>query len=78
MKENRRCSILFPLAGAGQQVADHMSRPSFVGQLLQFAFPQPGPRAVAAAAPRPSQAFAGAGVAVISNRLALGNATARG
>ena len=74
MKENRRCSILFPLAGAGQQVADHMSRPSFVGQLLQFAFPQPDPRAVAAVAP----ACAGAGVAVISNRLALGNATARG
>src|SRR5580700_101784 len=52
---------LVPLAGAGRQVADHDVEAEFVGQLLQFAFPQPYPRAVAAAAS-----------AVISNRLALG------
>src|ERR1700716_549041 len=39
-----------PLAGAGRQVADHDVEAEFVGQLLQFAFPQPDPRAVAAAA----------------------------
>src|SRR5437868_758086 len=39
-----------PLAGAGRQVADHDVDAELVGQLLQFAFPQPHPRAVAAAA----------------------------
>src|SRR5271167_501907 len=39
-----------PLAGAGRQVADHDVEAELVGQLLQFAFPQPHPRAVAAAA----------------------------
>src|SRR6267378_3477582 len=39
-----------PLAGAGRQVVDHDVEAEFVGQLLQFAFPQPYPRAVAAAA----------------------------
>src|SRR5689334_24040492 len=39
-----------PLAGAGRQVADHDVEAEFVGQLLQFAFPQPDPRAVAASA----------------------------
>jgi hypothetical protein len=38
------------LAGAGWQVADHDVDAEFVGQLLEFAFPQPHPRAVAAAA----------------------------
>ena len=38
-----------PLAGAGRQVADHDVEAELVGQLLQFAFPQPHPRAVAAA-----------------------------
>src|SRR5882672_10093499 len=41
---------LVPLAGAGRQVADRDVEAEFVGQLLQFAFPQPYPRAVAAAA----------------------------
>src|SRR6266436_8401534 len=50
-----------PLAGAGRQVADRDVEAEFVGQLLQFAFPQPHPRAVAAP---PS--------AVISNRVASG------
>ena len=31
---------LVPLAGAGRQVADHDVDAKFVGQLLQFAFPQ--------------------------------------
>jgi hypothetical protein len=48
---------LVPLAGAGRQVADLDVKAEFVCQLLQFAFPQPYPRAVAAAA--------------ISNRVAL-------
>src|SRR5215831_9332483 len=39
-----------PLAGAGRQVADDDVEAELVGQLLQFAFPQPDPRAVAAAA----------------------------
>ena len=39
-----------PLAGAGGQVADEDVEAEFVGQLLQFAFPQPHPRTVAAAA----------------------------
>src|SRR6202043_577596 len=39
-----------PLAGAWRQVADHDVDAELVGQLLQFAFPQPDPRAVAAAA----------------------------
>src|SRR5216683_5885860 len=39
-----------PLAGAGRQVADHDVEAELVGQLLQFAFPQPHPRAVAAPA----------------------------
>src|SRR5260370_21320347 len=39
-----------PLAGAGRQVADHDVEAELVGQLLQFAFPQPHPRTVAAAA----------------------------
>jgi len=30
-----------PLAGAGRQVADHDVDAELVGQLLQFAFPQP-------------------------------------
>src|SRR5437016_137100 len=38
-----------PLAGAGRQVVDHDIEVEFVGQLLQFPFPQPHPRAVAAA-----------------------------
>src|SRR6266481_9554909 len=37
---------LVPLAGAGRQVADRDVEAEFVGQLLQFAFPQPYPRAV--------------------------------
>ena len=41
---------LVPLAGAGRQVADHDVEAEFVGQLLEFAFPQPHPRAVAAPA----------------------------
>ena len=40
-----------PLAGSGRQVAGPRVEDEFVGQLLQFAFPQPHPRAVAAAAP---------------------------
>src|ERR1700726_2163958 len=40
-----------PLAGAGRQVADHDVDAELVGQLLQFAFPQPHARPVAAAAP---------------------------
>ena len=39
-----------PLAGAGRQVADDDVKAEFVGQLLEFAFPQPDPRAVAAPA----------------------------
>jgi len=50
-----------PLAGAGWPVADHDVEAQFVGQLLQFAFPQPHPRALL---PPPS--------AVISNRVAFG------
>ena len=41
---------LIPLAGAGRQVADRNVEVEFVGQRLQFAFPQPHPRAIAAAA----------------------------
>src|SRR6266446_10459258 len=41
---------LVPLAGAGRQVADHDVEVEFVGQFLQFAFPQADPRAIAAAA----------------------------
>src|SRR6266404_8360067 len=40
-----------PLAGAGRQVADRDIEAEFVGQLLEFAFPQPHPRTVAAPAP---------------------------
>src|SRR5438445_2347237 len=40
-----------PLAGAGRQVADRDIEAEFVGQLLDFAFPQPHPRTVAAPAP---------------------------
>src|SRR6202011_5823398 len=40
-----------PLAGAGWQVADDDVEAEFVGQLLQFAFPELHPRAVAAPAP---------------------------
>jgi hypothetical protein len=40
-----------PLAGAGWQMADHNVEAEFLGQFLQFAFPQADPRAVAAAAP---------------------------
>ena len=40
--------------GAGGQVADHDVEAELVGQLLQFAFQQPHPRAIAAAAPGPS------------------------
>src|SRR6266404_6322910 len=40
-----------PLAGAGRQVADRDVEAELVGQLLEFAFPQPHPRAVAASAP---------------------------
>src|SRR5271168_4989592 len=40
-----------PLAGPGRQVADRDVDAEFVSQLLQFAFPQPDPRAIAAAAP---------------------------
>src|SRR5258706_11385777 len=32
-----------PLAGAGRQMADHDVEAEFVGQLLQFTFPQPDP-----------------------------------
>src|SRR5438876_483277 len=52
-----------PLAGAGRQVADHNIEAEFVGQLLQFAFPQPHPRAVAAAAVRGDQQSGGLGIA---------------
>ena len=38
-----------PLAGAGGQVADHDVEAQFIGQFLQFAFPQPHVRAIAAA-----------------------------
>src|ERR1700736_1098268 len=40
-----------PLAGAGGQVAARDVEAELVGQLLEFAFPQPHPRAVAAPAP---------------------------
>jgi hypothetical protein len=49
-----------PLAGAGRQVADHDVEAEFVGELLQFAFPQPDPLAVAAPGlrrPSPAQAW---------------------
>src|SRR5437588_42954 len=51
-----------PLAGAGRQVADHDVDAELVGQLLQFAFPQPHPRAVAAAAIGGDQQPGGVGV----------------
>src|SRR3984893_12944712 len=54
---------LVPLAGAGRQVVDHDVEAEFVGQLLQFAFPQPYPRAVAAAAIGGDQQSSGVGVA---------------
>src|SRR5271157_1470897 len=50
---------LVPLAGAGRQVADHDVEAELIGQLLQFAFPQPYPRAVAAAAIGGDQQSAG-------------------
>ena len=50
MKEKRRCSILFHLLVPGGRWLTTMSRAEFVGQLLEFAFPQPYPRAVAAPA----------------------------
>jgi len=50
-----------PLAGAGWQVADDDVEAEFVGQLLQFAFPQPHPQPLL---PPPS--------AVISKRVASG------
>src|ERR1700751_882623 len=53
---------LVPLAGAGRQVANYDVEAEFVGQLLQFAFPQPYPRAVAAAAIGGDQQSAGVGV----------------
>src|SRR5258708_14158976 len=52
-----------PLAGAGRQVVDHDVEAEFVGQLLQFAFPQPYPRTVAAAAVGGDQQSGGVGVA---------------
>jgi len=39
-----------PLAGAGRRVADDDVKAEFVGQLLEFAFPQLDPRAIAAPA----------------------------
>src|ERR1700738_1924445 len=49
--EGEKAALDFvPLAGAWRQVADHDVEAEFVGQLLQFAFRQPDPRAVAAAA----------------------------
>jgi hypothetical protein len=50
MKEKKAVLDFVPLAGAGRQMADHHVEAEFVGQLLQFAFPQPDPRAIAAAA----------------------------
>src|SRR5580700_6677968 len=41
---------LVPLAGARRQVADRDVEAELVGQILEFAFPQPHPRAVAAPA----------------------------
>src|SRR6266850_4648532 len=38
-----------PFAGTGRQMADHDVETEFVGELLEFTFPQPDPRAVAAA-----------------------------
>src|SRR5438876_11281672 len=52
-----------PLAGAGRQVADHDVEAELVGQLLQFAFPQPHPRAVAAASVGSDQQSRGLGMA---------------
>src|SRR5215472_2642645 len=49
MKEKRRCSILFHLLVPDGRWLTTMSEAELVGQLLQFAFPQPDPRAVAAA-----------------------------
>lgn len=51
-----------PLAGAGRQGADHDVEAELVGQLLQFAFPQPHPRAIAAAAIGGDQQPDGVGV----------------
>ena len=51
-----------PLAGAGGQVADRDLDAELVGQLLQFAFPQPDPRAVAAATVGGDQQSGGLGI----------------
>ena len=40
-KSMERVSDFVPLAGAWRQVADHDVEAELVGQLLQFAFPQP-------------------------------------
>jgi hypothetical protein len=63
-----------PFAGAGWQVADDDVEAELVGQLLQFAFPQPHPPAVAAAGVRGDQQAAGVGV----TRLPEGCATTDG
>src|SRR6266446_7468951 len=52
-----------PLAGAGRQVADHDVEAELVGQLLEFALPQPHPRAVAAASVGGDQQSGGVGIA---------------
>src|SRR5216684_4501163 len=58
-----RDTPILSLAGAGRQVVDHDVEAEFVGQLLQFAFPQPYPRAVAAPAVGGDQQSGGVGVA---------------
>ena len=55
-----------PLAGAGGQVADRDLDAELVGQLLQFAFPQPDPRAVAAATVTPFNGEHDAGIQVLN------------
>jgi hypothetical protein len=59
MNENSRCSIpafagtcLVPFAGARWQVMHDEVDAQFIGKALEFAFPQPHPRAMAAAAIR--------------------------
>src|SRR6266478_6717831 len=63
MKEKSRCSILFHLLVPGGRWQTMMSRPELVGQLLEFALPQPHPRAVAAASVGGDQQPGGVGIA---------------
>jgi hypothetical protein len=66
MKEKRRCSILFHLLvpGAGRQVADCNVEAELVGQRLQFAFPQPHPRAIAGTLSRGNPAAYAVGLTI--------------